>query len=142
MRADWNVSGAERNGTDRSVNGKFVTFKMFLTVCLTLLSYATLLMSMGWHCSWRPSVRLNVRPSVCKLFLLIRHSSQFSNLHILFIFMRARVILTPLMTRCDPDQLADTSDDQTDYQTILMTRSTTMTRCDQDQLADAIDDQV
>ena len=114
-----------------------------------LLSYASLFRStcrrpklMGWQCSWRSSVHLSVRPSIFKPFLLTRHSSQFSNLYILFILMRARVLLTLLMTRCDPDQLADTSDNQTDYQTILMTRSTTMTRCDQDQLADAIDDQV
>ena len=32
LRADWNVSGAELNGTERSMNGKFVNFKMFLTV--------------------------------------------------------------------------------------------------------------
>ena len=30
--AEWKVSGAERNRTEQSVNGKFVNFKMFLTV--------------------------------------------------------------------------------------------------------------
>ena len=39
------------------------------------------------------------------------------------------------MTRCDSDQLADASKDQTYYQTPVKTK------CDSDQVADAIDDQ-
>ena len=34
LRLEWNVSGAELNGTERSVNSKFVNFMMFLTVVL------------------------------------------------------------------------------------------------------------